>query len=461
MATETQKLIHNVLDTPYEAFNKEVVRDAKRQLIDLVGTMVSGYNGPSNNALFDLVRQWGGNGEATILVHGDRVPLPHAAMMNSLQGRSYDFECTGPDAFGQNEGMFPGHVQSSTVPAAFSVAEYVGASGKDLLSAVILGGDMASRIAFVEGMGFDHPFDLVGTINTFGVAGLTARLMRMKEDDVMNAFGILANMVAGSFRSLWDGVMTFKLYGAMAARNGILAALMAQKGFSGLKDPLFGPQGFFECYSPKPYHPEYMNRDLGKEFYVKSRHKKYPSCQGNHNIIDCELDILKEHDIDANNIKEIVIGVHPMQLKSYGAIPFKKGDSQAAALFYQGYSAANVFLRKGARLEHYTEEAIRDPEIIALCGKVRHAPSTQKDPMKVEVTVKMKNGKEYSAAFNHPQSRGFPKFPLTEEELTEKYWHNFDFCGKIPRKNAEKVFDMLNNLEQVDNISKMVKLLVA
>ena len=461
MATETQKLIHNVLDTRYEAFNKEVLRDAKRQIIDLIGVMISGSDGPGNSALFDLVRQWGGKGEATILVHGDKVPLPHAAMMNSLQGRSYDFECTGPDAFGQNEGMFPGHVQSSTVPAALSVAEYVGASGKDLISAVILGGDMAARIAFVEGLGFDHPFDPVGTVNAFGVAGLTARLMGLNENQVLNSFGILANMVAGSFRSLWDGVMTFKLYGAMAARNGIIATLMAENGFTGLKDPLFGPQGYFECYCPKPYHPEVMNRDLGREFYVKSRHKKYPSCQGNHNIIDCGLDILKEHDINADDIKEIIIGVHPMQLKNYGAIPFKKGDSQPAALFYQGYSAANVLLRKGARLEHYTEEAVKDPKVIALCGKVKHMPTTQKDPMMVELIVKMKDGREYSAAFNHPHSRGFPKFPLTEEELTEKYWHNFNFCGRIPRKNAEKVFDMINNLEKVDNVSKLIKLLVA
>lgn len=461
MVTETRKLIRNVLDTGYEAFSEEVVRDAKRQLIDLAGVMVSGSNGPGNNAVFDLVRQWGGNGEATVLVHGNRVPLPDAAMMNSLQGRSYDFECTGPDAFGQNEGMFPGHVQSSTVPAALSVAEYVGASGKDLICAVVLGGDMAARIAFVEGMGFDHPFDLVGTVNAFGVAGLTARLMGLNEDQVMNSFGILANMVAGSFRSLWDGAMTFKLYGAMAARNGIMAALMARNGFTGLIDPLYGPQGFFDSYCPKPIHPEYMNRDLGREFYVKSRHKKYPSCQGNHNIIDCGLDILAEHDIDAGKIEEIIIGVHPAQLNSYGTIPFKEGDSHGAALFHQAYSAANVFLRKGARLEHYTEEAIKDPRIIELCGKVKHVPTTQEDPMKVEVTVRMKGGREYSAAFNHPQSRGFPKFPLTEEELTEKYWHNFDFCGKIPRQNAEKVFAMINDIEQVDNVSEMVKLLVA
>src|SRR3972149_7254777 len=95
MPTETQRLIHNVLDTGYEAFNPEVVNDAKRQLIDLVGVMVSGSNGPGNNALLELVRQWGGKGEAAIPGHGDKTPLPHAAMINSLQGRSYDFECTG------------------------------------------------------------------------------------------------------------------------------------------------------------------------------------------------------------------------------------------------------------------------------------------------------------------------------------------------------------------------------
>ncbi|MBN2238413.1 MAG: MmgE/PrpD family protein [Dehalococcoidales bacterium] len=459
MATETQKLIRNVLETGYEAFNDEVIRDAKRQLIDLAGCMVSGYNGPGNDALFSLVRQWGGTGEATILVHGNRIPLPHAAMMNSLQGRSYDFECTGPDAFGQNEGMFPGHVPSSTVPAALAVAEYTGASGKDLLSAVILGGDLASRIAFVEGLGFDHPFDPVGTVNAFGVAALTARLMGLTEDQLINSFGILTNMVAGSFRSLWDGVMTFKLYGAMAARNGIIATLMAKNGFTGLKDPLFGIQGYFDSYCPKPYHPEYMNRDLGKEFYVKSRHKKYPSCQGNHNIIDCGLDILAEHEIDPGDIKEIIIGVNPSQLGSYGAIPFRKGDSHSAALFYQAYSAASVLLRKSARLEHYTEEAIREPEVITLCEKVRHVPTTQANPPREELTVRMNDGKEYSAVFNHPQSRGFPKFPLTEEELTDKYRQNIDFRGKIPVENAEKALDMLNNLEQVENVSEIIKLL--
>jgi len=460
MATATQELIHNVLDVKYDSFNAGAIRDAKNQVLDLAAVMVSGSNGPGNSALLDLVRQWGGKGEATILVHGDKVPLPHAAMMNSIQCRSYDHEAVGPYPYGQNEGMFSGHVESATVPAAFSVAEYVDASGKDLISAVVLGGDLAARIAFVEGLGFNHPFDPVGTANSFGVAGIAGRLLGLNETQMVNAFGILTTQVAGGFRSLWDGVHTFKLYGAMAARNGIIAALLAQKGYSGLKDPLFGPQGYFECYCPKPYHPEYMNRDLGKEFYTRGMHKKYPSCYGNHNLIDCGLDILKEHEINAEDIKEIIVGVHPMQLNSYGSLPFKKGDSQPAALFYQSYSAANLLLRKGARLEHYTEEAVQDPRVVALAGRVKHIPTRQKNGT-IELIVKMNDGKEYTAVYQYPVMRGYPGRPLTQKELIEKYWNNISFCGKIAKSKAEKALAMIENLEKVDQVTKIFKLLVA
>ncbi len=459
MSTATQELIHNMLDVKFEDFDAVTLRHAKNQIIDLASVMVSGSGGPGNSALLDLVRQWGGKSEATILGSGDKVPLPHAAMINSLQGRSFDHEAVGPYPHGQNEGMFCGHVESSTVPAAFSVSEYVGASGKDLISAVVLGGDLAARIAFVEGLGFNHPFDPVGTANSFGVAGIAGRLLGLNESQMMNAFGILTTQAAGGFRSLWDGVLTFKLYGAMAARNGIICSLMAQKGYTGLKDPLFGPQGYFDCYCPKPYHPEYLNRDLGKEFYTQGMHKKYPSCYGNHNIIDCGLDILAEHEIKVEDIQEIIIGVPPMQLNSYGATPFKPGDAQPAALFYQAYSAANVFLRKGARLEHYTEEAVQDPAILALCSKVRHAATRQPNGA-IELIVRMQDGKRYEAVYPYKVMRGYPGRPLTQAELIEKYWNNINFSGQIPHEKAQKALDMIENLEKVEHVADLIKLLV-
>lgn len=459
MATITQELIRNVLDIKYEDLSNDVIRDAKNQLIDIVAVTVSGANAPGTSILMDLVRQWGGNQEAAILALGDRVPLPHAAMMNSIQCRSYDHEVVGPYPFGQNEGKFAGHVESTTVPCALSVAEYVGANGKELISAVVLGGDLAARVAIAQELSFDQPFDPVGTANAFGAAGLTGRLMGLNETQLMNAFGILTNQVAGSFRNLWDGVHTFKLYGAMAAKNAIIAVQLANKGFTGLKDPLLGPQGYFSSYCPG-YHPELLTRDLGKQFYVKGCHKKYPSCYGNHIVIDCALDILQQHDINAVDIAEIIIGVAPPQVNSYLNQPFKMGDSQPKALFNFCYCAANVLLRKGARLEHYTEEAILEPEVVELAGRVKVVPTQQKDGSS-ELIVKMRDGKEYSTAYKHPHMRGYPRYPLTKEELLEKYWININFSKVVSKENAEKALDMLENLEKVDSVSNIINLLVA
>jgi 2-methylcitrate dehydratase PrpD len=459
MATITQELIHNVLDTKYEDFSSDVIRDAKNQLIDIVAVTVSGANAPGTSMLTDLVRQWGGSKEATILALGDQVPLPHAAMINSIQCRSYDHEVVGPYPFGQNEGKFAGHVESTTVPCALSVAEYVGASGKDLISAVVLGGDLAARVAIAQELRFDNPFDPVGTANAFGAAGLTGRLMGLNETQMMNAFGILTNLVAGGFRSLWDGVHTFKLYGATAAKNSIISVQLASKGFTGLKDPLLGPLGYFACYCPS-YQPEFLTRDLGKQFYVKGCHKKYPSCYGNHIVIDCALDVLQEHDINAEDIVEVTIGIAPGQVDSYLNQPFQMGDSQPKALFNFYYSAASALLRRGARVEHYTEEAIREPEVVELAGRTNVVATQQKNGA-AELKVKMKDGKEYSTVYKHPHMRGYPLYPLTKEELTEKYWNNINFSKVVSKENAEKALDMLENLEKVDSVSKIIKLLVA
>jgi 2-methylcitrate dehydratase PrpD len=203
-----------------------------------------------------------------------------------------------------------------------------------------------------------------------------------------------------------------------------------------------------------------LTRDLGKQFYVKGCHKKYASCYGNHNVIDCALDILQEHDINTGDIAEIIIGVAPPQVDSYLNQPFEMGDSQPKALFNFYYSAASALLRKGARVEHYTEEAIREPEAVELAGRGKVVPTQQKNGA-TELEIKMQDGKEYSSVYKHPHMRGYPLYPLTKEELIEKYWNNINFSKAVSKENAEKALDMLENLEKVDSVSKIIKLLVA
>ena len=292
------ELVANVLDTKYEAFGKEDIEAAKKRLIDVAGCAVSGANISGNRALLELIREWGGSKQSTVLVHGDKVPLPHAAMMNCIMVRSFDHEVTGPEPEGANEGKMVGHVSSTTEGTAISTAEFKGSSGRELIAAVILGGDLAARIAVSEDFAFATSFELCGTANAFGAAAIAGRLFGLSKEQMINAFGILVNQLSGSFQSIWDGAPTFKLTGAMSARNGIVSVELAQKGFTGLKDPLQSPLGYFTLFT-KNNHPENATIDLGKVFYCKGQHKLHPSCYGNHNAIECgsdnTLNVTTEH----------------------------------------------------------------------------------------------------------------------------------------------------------------------
>lgn len=149
------QLTDHILNTRYEDLSDDVIEAGKKQIIDAVSCTIGGANGSGNAALLHLIRRWGGAKEATILAHGDKVPLPNAAMMNSIMTRSFDFEVTGPEPEGANAGKMVGHVASTTVPACLSIAEYTGASGKEMIAAVVLGGDLAARIAVSNDFSFD------------------------------------------------------------------------------------------------------------------------------------------------------------------------------------------------------------------------------------------------------------------------------------------------------------------
>jgi 2-methylcitrate dehydratase PrpD len=90
------QLTDHVLNTRYDDFSDEVIEAGKKRIIDAISCTIGGANGSGNKALLDLIRKWGGSKEATIIAHGDKVPLPNAAMMNSIMTRSFDFEVTGP-----------------------------------------------------------------------------------------------------------------------------------------------------------------------------------------------------------------------------------------------------------------------------------------------------------------------------------------------------------------------------
>ena len=463
MPTISEELVSNILETRYEVFSDELVADAKKRIIDVIGCAIGGANASGNAAIIDLVREWNGKKEATVLVHGDRVTAHDAAMVNSIMCRSYDYEVCGPELEGKAAGRMSGHICGTTECTALAVAEQKASNGKELITAIILGGDMASRIASAEDYSFDHSFDASGTVNGFGATAVAGRLWSLSEKQMLNALGIVVNQLAGSFQSILDGVHTFKLYQGLSARNGIISVELASKNFTGIKDPLMSRHGYFSRYC-KSYRPELVTTELGKRFYTKGAHKLYPGCYANHAAIECGLELHRQHHINPEDIVEVTVSIIPMLCNSFLNQPFKAGDTQMKASFNLPYNVANVLLRKSTRLEHFTTEFLQDPKVINLAKKVKIVP-TMTPPKNgwaqkawaTDLRVKMKDGSEFSAYADAPKGRLL--YPLGSDEIKNKFRNNVAFSGKVSSKKAEEAITMLDTLEEVNDVTKIFKLL--
>jgi 2-methylcitrate dehydratase PrpD len=456
----TEEWAKHIFKTRFEHFDKETVTQAKNRIIDTIGCTIGGANASGNSILLDLIKRWGGKKEATILVDGGKAPAHNAAWLNSIMARSFDFGIVIPYI---GDRAVPAHITESTVPTAVTMAEWQRASGKELLTALILGEDITIRVSaaskYIPGTGWDTP----GIVDKFGTAAIAAKLLGLNEKQTVNALGIVIDQLAGSFQSINDGAHSFKLGQGLAARDGIISAEMAQKGWVGAKDPLLGKYGYFALYC-QCADQQILTAKLGEEFYGgRCTYKPYPGCGFTHSPIDCALEITNAPGFDIDQVEEITINVAPMHVGSTLDRPFTPGDfPQGNASFSFRYAVSNALLRKSARPEHYTEQYVLEPAVGELIRKCRvistMTPADRNDA--AEVKVKMKGGREFTARARAP--KGNPLFrPLTRDEIIEKYRNNVAFSKTVSGQNAEKALDMIDHLENVADTSELVSLLVA
>lgn len=449
------RLVEHILDTPFDAFTEDVIEAAKMRLIDTLGCTVSGAGAAGNDAVLQVVRALGGAPQASLVAGTEKLALPYAAMVNSLQSRSFDYEVCGPEPEGVNAGKMVGHVSSTTEPTALNVGEYMHSSGRELLAAVILGGDVAARVSVANTFNFDADFEVCGTSNAFGATAVAGRLMGLNREQLRNAFGILLNLMAGSYQGIWDGVPSFKLPGAMAAFNGILSCQLSVAGFDGVRDALESRLGYFSLYTDDP-HPEAMTADLGEVFYVRGQHKMHPSCYGNHNPIDCALEVKKEHGFEGADVDRVYLDVLPQRIDHFlNQVP-GTDDLQPKFLFSIPYAVANALYRGRPELEHYSEPAIRDAEVLDLASRVILRPNLPSGKTHaIRLTIILKDGREVEFFRENPV--GWLDDPVGYDDVVDKFWRNVRFNGVLPRDQAERVLELIHKLEDVPDVAELAK----
>jgi 2-methylcitrate dehydratase PrpD len=447
-----EEFVHYILNTEYQDLPAEVINTAKHMLLTIIGTTIAGATLEGCEALRDQIRIWGGREEATILLHGDRVPAHHAALVNSYMARALDFD----------DGIRPGmHVGASAVPTALAASELAqGCSGKELLTALVVGAEVADRINLVSD--YDG-FDPTGICSIFAATAVASRILSLDREKTWNALAIAFNKSGGSFQSNIDGTLSVRLIQGFVAQGGVLSAQLALKGFTGPKNFLEGIYGYFHLYAKDKHDPSAVAGELGKRFeFSKTMFKKYPSCGDTISSTEAMLELVREYALTPGSVSQINIRVTPYAYKLVGG-PFRIGHNpRVNAQFNIRYCVANALLRKSSKLEHFEEPLIKDPDIMDIIPRIKiEADPTlnERDETAVEMEVITQEGDRYSKRIDI--AAGFAERPLTEEEILERFWNCIDYAKKpLSKKKVEKLVSLINKLEEVEDIRSLIHLVL-
>jgi len=459
MKTEAE-LARFLTESGYDDLPRESVNIIKKVILTIFGTTLAGATAEGCDTILSQVRDWAGKEEATILVHGGRVPAHNAVMVNSFMARALDF-C---------DAMSPGiHIGSSVVPVALAAAELVGGcSGEDFLAALALGTEVAARINSVSD--YDG-FDPTGVCSIFAATAVAGRILRLNSRQMLNALALCFNRAGGSFQSNIDGSLAVRFIQASASREGLICAQLAKNGITGPENFLEGTYGYLHLYGRDKYRPEAVIADLGHRFEMKNTiFKKYPSCGCTLASTDAILDLVREKGLTPDNVATIEVTVSPYAYKLAGH-PFELGDNpKVNAQFSIQYCVANGLLRGGSRLCHFDESLVRDDKVLSLIkdiqvvvdpnlGKTGSQPGSFSTHLSVRMKVVTKDGGLYHK--NVYQPRGNPRNPLAEEEHMERFHDCIDYSGgRMAATGVKAVLSLVAGLEKTEDVRSFIPLLL-
>ena len=254
----TTELAQFTADIRLDRLPPDVVKRARFLVLDLVGNIVRArHDAESTPSFLAAVRAMGmAAGNSGVFGDAARYTPAGAAFLNGALAHSLDFDDT--HAAGS---LHPG---APVIPAALAAGEMVGASGADVLAAIVAGYEMTCRIALAlpAGEHYDRGFHPTATCGAFGAAAAAARVFGLTAEQIEGALGTVLSQCAGSLQFLVNGAWTKRFQVGWAATNGLMAATLVREGFKGPTEALEGRHGFLHAYAPNP-NPARAVQDLG------------------------------------------------------------------------------------------------------------------------------------------------------------------------------------------------------
>jgi 2-methylcitrate dehydratase PrpD len=382
-----------------------------------------------------------GDGPATLTFGARKAPAPEAAWINGTAAHALDYD----------DVALRGHPSTVLVPAILAEAEHLGASGADMITAYVAGYETWAELfrrdtGLLHQKGW-HPTGLYGAV---GAAAACAKLRKLDAEKSAIAIALGASQSAGLMSNF--GTMTKPFHAGKAAHAGIMAARLAEAGFTANIDALEHPQGFLHAISPTGTEDRAGETKAGVEWAILKQGlgiKKYPTCYCTHRAIDCMLDLVNTSPIKADEVEKITV-----EISDYFSTVLRnhQPDTGLAAKFSIEFCMASGIIAQRVGLRELTDEFVQRPDIQALMKKVEIVTTSTYDAELPgaaphdQVTVTLAGGRTVEG---EPVARatGHPSRPLTDQQLYDKFVDCLD-AGQSPIP-ADVLFKRLSAIQSI------------
>ena len=452
--TIARRMAEFALELKFEDLPPEVVEEVKRYLYDSIGCAFGGYQDHDVKGMMDIYTDMGGKPEATLFGSGEKLPAANATLLNSLMIRALDYN----DIYWKEDPSHP----SDLIPAALAMGERQNSSMKEVIVAIVLAYEFEQRLCLYAKPGVRERKWHHATLTQFVSPIVAGRLLGLSAGQMENAIGISGghNFTPGAAAAGQLSMMK-NTVDPMAVQSGVIAALMAEKGYTGTRAIFEGKEGLNEIMGPE-WDEDALLGGLGDSFKIlECSMKAFPTEALTHSHITCALKIVRDHDVQPDDIKEIKVTTIARAVDILFDHEKYNPKNRETADHSLPYTIAAAVVDRKITTDQFSVERINDPQIQAVLPKIIGEASEEfermfpeKQPSKVVITLT--DGSTFKAEVEYP--KGDPREPMTQEELDMKF--ESLTSSLMDNDKREKIKATIWNLESLNNVGDLMKELI-
>jgi len=445
------RLAEFVAKTTLDDCPSEALALVRRATLDSLGVMLAGAGEPAARIIREVVRAEGGTPLCTVVGTGLKTSPTWAALANGVAGHAHDFDDT-------NFALM-GHPSVPLLAAALATGEAEMVPGRAITLGYLIGFEIECAFgAVLNPEHYTRGWHATSSIGTLGCAAAAARIMNLSPEQTAHALGVAASLASGLKENF--GSMTKPYHAGHAARNGVMAAVLAREGFTASATAIEGKQGYLSAFG-RSASLDHVLDDLGRKWHLLESGiavKPYPSCALTHAAIDMLIELRGTHRLTAADIAHVEIGVTRV---TPDVLIHSRPGSALERKFSMQFCAAAALVEGRVDLDSFDDGAVQNPDVRTIMDRVTMVvdptlPDTLTQHAWSRVTLTLTDGRRLTAG---PRGAcGHPDRPLSDAALLAKFVAGA--TRAIPRDEAEAIAAQIEHLEDVPDIRVLTSRLV-